>query len=272
MAELPVGSIERLIKDINTEDLRNNKETDNLLKVLKEKKLNLLIEKEKIKVVICCSIKDEDIGARIKEMLASLEIEGFVAHDGPDIPENVKKRVIDELNEFNAFIPILSGNFKNSDYCSQELGVAYFRNLLIIPLSLDGAMPYGFISGFQSPPVSENDIPLDHIIKLITDYFPKANISGKLINALKEANSPLSAENTMKNLEPYFDKLSDEEIKMVIDISIENNSITAVDLCKQEYLPKFIEINRDKIEKNKLREILEIIKENEEIKKPKADA
>jgi len=266
MAELQVDSIGKLINDVNMEDLRNAKEMDNLLKVLKEKKLNLLIEKEKIKVVICCSIKDEEIGAKIKEMLAMVDIKCFVAHDGSDMPEKVKKRIINELDEFNAFIPVLSDNFKNSDYCSQEVGVAYFKDLLIIPLSVDGTVPYGFISGFRSPPVNENNIPLGHIIKLIADYYPEANIKGKLINALKETNNFHHAEDMMKNLKPYFDKLCDEEVNTVIDISIENDQVRAANLCRTEYLPEFIEINRDKIEQDKLKAILEIIKEEDQLK------
>lgn len=264
MVELPDGSIEKVIKEINTEDLRNSREMGNLLNILKKKKQYLQIEKQKLNVVICCSVKDEKIGAAVKEILATLEIGSFVAHDGSDLPEKVTKRIIGELGEFNAFIPLLSTNFKNSDYCSQELGVAYFKKLLIIPLSLDGTIPYGFISGFRSYPISGNNVPMGFIMKLIADQYPTADITGKLINALKEVKSIELAEDIMKTLVPYFDKLSDEEISSVIDISIENNHVPAS--CRKEYLPGFIEINRAKIEKDKLELVMEIIKENNGVK------
>ena len=269
MAELPVGSIEKLIRDVNTEDLRNAKEMNNLWMVLKKKKQNLQLEKEKVRAVICCSIKDKGIGIRIKEILAAFEIGSFVAHDGIDLPEKVIKRLINGLDKLDVFIPILSDNFKNSDYCSQELGAAYFKNILVIPLSLDGTVPYGFISGYMSPRVDESDIPLGHILKLTADHFPSANINGKLIDVLKKAHSFCSVEDVMRNLEPYFDELNDEEVNTVVEIFIENNYIQASNLCKREYLPKFIDINKDKIEKDKLELIMKIIKEHNEIKESK---
>ncbi len=266
MVELPVSSIEKQIKNANIADLYNTSEIDNLLKVLKEKRSNLQLEKEKIKVMICCSIKDVNIGSRIKEMLASLEIEGFLAHDGDNLSGNFKKSIMDKLNDCAVFIPILSNNFRNSSYCSQELGIAYFRNLLIIPLSLNGTIPYGFISDFNCLPVSRNDIPLEYIIKPIADSFPGANISGKLISALKNAYSFRNAEDVMKNLEPYFDKLSDEEVNTIVDISIESNQNNSTNLCRMEHLHNFIMINMDKIEKNNLEMVLDIIKEDEKNK------
>ena len=271
MAELPAGSIEKLMKEVNTEDLRNSREMDNLLNVLKKKKRNLEIEKQKIRVVICCSAEDEKLGSAIKESLATIEIGSFVAHDGSDLPEKIIKRIIDGLGEFDAFIPLLSADFKNSDYCSQELGVAYFKNLLIIPLSLDGTIPYGFISGFRSPPVNENNIPLDYIMKLIRDQFPTIDITQKLINALRKVDSPDKAEEVMTTIEPYFDRLNDLEINAIIDISTKNEHIQASNSCTTEYLPEFIEINRDKIEKNKLEIVLRIIEVEKEFESSPVD-
>ncbi len=264
MAELPVSSIEKQIKNANIANLVSTSETDSLLKVLKEKRLNLQLEKEKVKVMICCSIKDMNIGVRVKEMLTSLGIEGFMAYDGHNLSGNFKMSVIDELNECEVFIPILSDNFRNSNYCSQELGIAYFRNLLIIPLSLNGTIPYGFISDFKHLHVNRNNIPLEYIIKPMVDYFPGVNIKGKLINALKKAYDFRSAEDIMKNLEPYFDKLSNEEVNNIIDIFIENNQNHATNLCRMEHLHNFIMINMEKIENNNLELILDLIREDEE--------
>ncbi len=260
MTELPVSSIEKQIRNINLADLVSTSEINNLLKILKEKRLNLQLEKEKIKVIICCSIKDMNIGVKVKEMLANLGIEGFMTYDGHNISNNFKKSVIYELNKSEVFIPILSDNFRDSNYCSQELGIAYFRNLLIIPLSINETIPYGFISDFKPLHVNKNNIPLEYIIKPIVDYFPKVNIKDKLINALKEEYNFRSAEDIMKNLEPYFDKMDDEEVNTIIDIFIENNQNHATNLCRMEYLHNFIMINMEKIENNNLERILDLIR------------
>ena len=262
MGELP---LKKLIDGVSVGDLRNTREMNNLLTVLKKKKQNLNVEKEKLRVVICCSAEDSDTGISIKEMLANFEIESFVASNGIDMPEKVIKRLINVLDKLDVFIPLLSDNFKNSDYCSQELGAAYFKNILIIPLSLDETAPYGFISGYRSPPVDENNAYLDHILKLMADYFPSANIHSKLIRVLKKADNWGMVEDAMRNLELHFDKLDDEESNALVEISTQNSYIQASNLCKGEYLPKFIEINKDKIEKDKLELILRLIQEEDEI-------
>ncbi len=262
MGELP---LEKLIDGVSVGDLRNTREMNNLLTVLKKKKQNLRAEKDKLRVVICCSAEDSDAGIRIKEMLANFEIESFVASDGTDMPEKIVKRLIRILDKLDVFIPLLSDNFKNSDYCSQELGAAYFKNILVIPLSLDETAPYGFISGYRSPPLDENNAYLDYILKLMADYFPSTNINGKLICVLKKADNWTMVEDAMRNLEPYFDELDDEEVNTIIEVSTQNNYIMTSNLCKGEYLPKFIKINKGKIEKDKLELISEIIREEDKI-------
>ena len=269
MSELPDGSIEKLIKDVSTEDLRNAKEINNFLMVLKKKKQDLQVEKEKVRVVVCCSAKDMDYGIQIKEMLATFEMGSFVAHDGVDLPEKVIKRLINGLDKLDVFIPVLSDNFKHSDYCSQELGAAYFKNILIIPLSLDGTVPYGFISGYRSPRVDKSNIYLDYILKLVSDYFPSANIYGKLTAMLKKAPDFSSVEYVMRNLKPHFDELGDEEVNNVVESSIENSYIHASDLCRRDYLPKFVEINKDRIGKDKMELLLKIIKEGDKTNESK---
>ena len=118
--------------------------------------------KKSIKVFISYSTEDKIIAAKIKEILVSFGIKCFMAHDDIEISEEWKLRIINELNEADIFIPLLSNNFKSSDWCSQESGIACYRNILFIPLTLNkNIQPYGFMNFRQGGFISLNSIPLE---------------------------------------------------------------------------------------------------------------
>jgi hypothetical protein len=220
--------------------------------------------KKSIKVFISYSTKNKLVGAKIKDILSSFGMECFMAHDDIENSEEWKQRILKELHEADIFIPILNDNFKNSDWCSQEAGIACYRNILIIPLSLNergkkSVVPYGFMDHLQGKPRKVQNIPVEYLINPIAKEFPNLNIFYNLIEELRKANSFRNAEKIMFNLVPYFDKLNDDEINRVFDISIDNRQIWDASDCKVEYLPKFIEINKDKIDKTKLKELSELI-------------
>lgn len=48
------------------------------------------------------------------------------------------------------FIPLVSKNFKLSEYTDQETGCAVCMNKKIIPIKLDTTNPYGFINKYQA--------------------------------------------------------------------------------------------------------------------------
>lgn len=218
------------------------------------------LEKTTVKVFISYSTKDKHVGGKIKEILTSFGIECFMAHDDIGVSEEWKQRILYELNEADIFIPILSNNFKDSNWCSQEAGVACFRDILLIPLSLDkNVNPYGFMSHRQGKLIKYPDIPLSYLINPIRYNFPAVRIFSGLIEKLRKVQDFREAEKFMGNLEPYFDKLKQDEINDIVDISIENRQIWDASKCKGEYIPEFIEINQDKIEENKLKELSNLI-------------
>jgi hypothetical protein len=208
---------------------------------------------------ISYSTEDKHVGAKIKQILSNFGIESFMAHDDINISEEWKVRILEELKRDDIFIPVLSDNFKNSNWCSQEAGIACFRDILIIPLSLDRVKPYGFMSHRQGKQINESNIPLNYLLEPIVNNFPELNIISKLIDKLELSNSYRNAEFNMANLIPYLDKLSQEEANRIVDISIANNQIWPADLCRNEYLPKIIDVVRNMIDANKLKELLKLI-------------
>src|SRR5207247_8580087 len=72
------------------------------------------------------------------------------------IYNELKGRIIEDLQQMECFIALLSKSFKSSDWAPQELGFAVARSdVPIIPLSIDGTVPFGFISHLQGKKLTE---------------------------------------------------------------------------------------------------------------------
>ena len=220
-------------------------------------------EKKLLKAFISYSTMDKLIGAEVKDILARFGIEGFLAHDDIRVSEEWKQRIVDELNKADIFIPLLSNNFKNSDWAPQELGIAYIRDILIIPLTLNGTIPFGFIDHIQgkSYPKNENII-LNYLIKPIIDKFPEYMIP-TVIEELEEAYNFRYAESVMELLVPYFGQFRQEDIDKFVDFSIKNRQVWDAGKCRDEYLPNFITMHKDKIKTDKLKALSYQIKKHE---------
>jgi hypothetical protein len=107
-----------------------------------------------LRVFISYSHENREIAGMIKEAFTILGIDSFLAHE--DIPggEEWENEIKGELKKCNIFVPILTNEFKESEWTDQETGAALIRNATIIPLSLiidgkEAVMPSGFIKKIQ---------------------------------------------------------------------------------------------------------------------------
>lgn len=209
-------------------------------------------ENKKLNAFISYSTNDKLIGRKIKDILDRFNIEGFLAHDDIHVSEEWKQRIVDELNKADIFISLLSEHFKKSEWTSQELGIAYFRNILIIPLKLDDTNPFGFINHIQGKSVNSDNILLSYLIKPILDRFHEYMIA-TVIGKLSKAGSFRYAESIMELLVPHFNEFQKENTEKFVDASIENGQVWSADKCRKEYLPKFIDIHKHSINPDKLK-------------------
>ena len=155
-----------------------------------------------------------------------------------------------ELNECQIFIPLLSKNFKESEWCGQEIGnVVNSHTVAIVPFSLDGTVPYGFISKFQGQPFARGEIITDRIIDAITINFPK-EVVDILMRTMEPIKSFRYAESVLKRFKPYFHLFTPEQADKFANISLQNGQIWDAGECRITYLPEFLEKNKDKLEKS----------------------
>lgn len=109
---------------------------------------------------------DEKLAAgEVREILNSIGIKSFLAHEDIQVSEEWRHKILEEIGKADLFIPLLSKSYYASPWCMQESGMAAFRDgLTIIPLSLDGSIPPGFIGHIQSTKVKSGSIELANLL------------------------------------------------------------------------------------------------------------
>jgi TIR domain len=86
---------------------------------------------------------------RLRHALQRYAISAFVAHEDIDTSDEWREEILRSLMSMDAFIAILTADFKSSDWTDHEVGMAVARDVLLIPIN-KGENPYGFLSKYQA--------------------------------------------------------------------------------------------------------------------------
>ena len=74
---------------------------------------------------------DKVIAGRVKNVLLTVRIDSFLAHEDIHVSEEWRLKILEEISKADIFIPLLSKNYHESPWCVQEAGIAAFRNDII---------------------------------------------------------------------------------------------------------------------------------------------
>lgn len=207
-------------------------------------------------VFISHASKDNVNFDNIKKSLDNIGFDYFIAEEDIELSEEWEIEILNQLNESNIIIPILSKNFKESNYCDLELGIALQKNSLVIPLTVDTTHSYGFVKN-ESKDI--NDSINVRIPKAILKKHTSQMIS-HLISRLNDLNIPWDYDLCnlyLKIMESYFDKFDDTQVFQFVNAVISNNQLHG-DLGKS-YLKKFYEINSEIIPKNLIKDFKRVL-------------
>lgn len=180
---------------------------------------------------------DKRVAGRLKNVLAEVEIDSFLAHEDIAVSDEWRLKILEEIGKANIFICILSENYFKSPWCVQESGIAAFREKLpIIPLSIDGAIPQGFIAHLQSVKVDPKTITIDDLIPafLRHDFSKGIEI---LIGQIRQSANYRGAEADFQKILPHIPKMTDEQVRLLLESAAENNQVHHASLCASEYIP-----------------------------------
>jgi hypothetical protein len=193
---------------------------------------------------------DKSIAARVRSILEDLGISSFLAHEDIAVSEQWRLAILAEIGKADLFVAILSKSYYESFWCIQESGIAAFRKrMLIVPLSIDGAVPLGFFGHIQSTKIDPES-------PRVTDIFPalaKRDVGfviDKIIDIIGTSGSYRRAEANFELLFPYLTKVNDQQIVRLLQKAAANAQISNAGLCAQKYLPPLMKSHGALLDKN----------------------
>lgn len=131
---------------------------------------------------------------------------------------------------------MLSDDFSKSCGCNHEAAIAYSRykcdNVSLIPISIDGTIPYGIFSGVQRKNYDEFN-SLDEFAEIINDKtfsFKKAIEifkKNKINNAIEELRESKSGDVTKEILDRLDTmNLSSKNINILLEVAMANDQVS----------------------------------------------
>jgi hypothetical protein len=209
---------------------------------------------------ISYSTEDKEFAGVVKQSLEGFGIESFLAHEDLLVSEEWKERILEELRRIEVFVAVLSKHYKSSAWCDQELGFIVSRSdVLIIPLTTDRTMPYGFIGHLHGQYVDDPDRVADYIVPVLYRKRPRFMIPLQ-IQKVREARSWRGAEATVRPLVDVYSEFNEQDIASFVDAATNNSEVWDAGRCKSEYLPQFLKVNSARMtaeNRKRLEDVLE---------------
>lgn len=127
----------------------------------------------------------------LRQELLTWGIDAFVAHDQIEPTKQWQDEIELALATCDALAAVLTEDFVESRWCDQEVGFAMARGIVIVPLSLDGVNPHGFIGKYQRMNTEEGALPssvADQLVDLLARH-EKTSLSMAHQIVVRYANS-----------------------------------------------------------------------------------
>ena len=147
-----------------------------------------------MQVFICHSSKDQEC---VKKLSTNLEIYyslNVFSSDELKGGEGYPLQLITAIKKYDMFVVLLSKNFHNAEFTEQEVGIALAQNKPVLPLTIDGTIPFGYIKTTQAVTVDSNFDSLPNMLKISTAiydlfYINKSEKINAIISNLEKAYS-----------------------------------------------------------------------------------
>ena len=163
-----------------------------------------------------------------------------MAHEDIEISVEWRLKILEEISKASIFICLLSEHYLKSFWCLQESGVAAFRrDMAVLPLSIDGTTPVGFISNFQSVRVDPSNITIRDMLPAFFkyDFDHGVEVAIDLIGGSKNFRG---AEDNFQQILPHVSKMSVPQIKLLLERAADNDQVHHASLCAREHIPPLL--------------------------------
>lgn len=203
-----------------------------------------------VRAFVSYSSEDNILAGHIKDGLEKYGLETFLAHEDIDPAEEWQQVILENLESTDVFIPIVTSNFTLSKWTDQESGIAFTKEKVIVPISVDGNNPYGFIGKFQGMKVdSKSPIDCSEIIRAIIRRKPQleTQIIDSLIKSFAASRSWNSAKERASLL-LTFEKMTQEQANEMFRATVQNTEIQG-SFGARDVIPTLYKRHHDLVDK-----------------------
>ena len=95
--------------------------------------------------------------ASVKNALTGWGFQSFVAHEDIEPGIEWQRMILSALRSCHALVAILHNGFRESNWCDQEVGIAFGRGVPILPLRVE-CNPHGFLGAYQAVIVGDRSL------------------------------------------------------------------------------------------------------------------
>ncbi len=253
-----------IIKGLLEEGFIENKDKYFQLNERGNKVLNRLsgeeiLEKDQLKVFLSYSHKDYGIASEIKLFLENFNFSVFLAHTSIEPTRIWIDEIYKNIKECDIFIPLLTEEFKKSNWTDQECGIAYSEDKNFVTISVNGIInPYGFLNKYQTLRFDNSKegknrfhekTKIIEALRINFENHIRKGIIYKLrrphIDTYKMADFKF---NMLKKMQPF----NKEEINEIIEASISNNQIHGNGMLKSTLVELIVDyknyVDKEKME------------------------
>lgn len=201
------------------------------------------IEKNTLNMFISYSTNDSFHALKVQKYFEKGDIAVFLSENKLKPSDEYKNKIYEEIYSADIFFYVLSENSNSSDWCNQEMGMAFLKYKLdlskIFILRVDETLPNGFLNGFQAESIKKEGY-LKRIAEEIDNYYGCdiiATIHEKdlnlKINKLYSVNSFNEAGNLLMDISNESLFLNENQLEKICEASLNNNQIYNARKCKK---------------------------------------
>jgi hypothetical protein len=185
-------------------------------------------EVEALNVFLSYSSKDRRLAGRLKENLQFYGIRVFLAHEDITPSHQWLQEIIKNMKACDVFLPLLTREFSRSNWTDQEAGMAVVLSKHVMPLSVGGLKPYGFLAGFQALKLNQRTLDkccVDILMGMVKQRKLREKTQNSFVESLTKSGNFDEAKEKSKLLEklgPY----NKEQVRRILQGYLENNQIS----------------------------------------------
>jgi hypothetical protein len=163
---------------------------------------------------------------RLKQAVADYQVAAFVAHDDIEPTKEWEAEIERALRTMDALSAIITPDFYQSRWCDQEVGFAFGRGKLVVPLCKE-AIPHGFLGkyqGFQAQGLMASVVAEKLFEVLIIHPLSAQRMADTLVERMSTSGSWDNSKRTITLLE-RLPSLNGAQVAKLVQSAEENSEV-----------------------------------------------